>query len=276
MKSLVVVGVHDYGFFDRCLAAIKLRAAKMRVDVTCEIVTADDDISTIQNRPVSPGTAFFFFGPRFASAAKALHARGLHVVVMGTPPLDEDPGIPIVHGDHEKGGYLAARHLIELGHRRIAYANYYPDVTPNHPRWLGFQRAAYEERLRAGRVSGSFIEQSRVEAWIGDPSSARSFLMTEEAPTGIAAWNDFEAVRLLTVFNQAGISVPGDVSLLGYDALPQAELCDPPLTTIDAGIDEQVDAALYLLDHPSYEVDSSYVVAVPSLIRRGSTGPPRS
>jgi DNA-binding LacI/PurR family transcriptional regulator len=131
------------------------------------------------------------------------------------------------------------------------------------------------EAQRDGRqVAAGIIRFSALEAWTRDPRLIAEPLRRPEAPTGIVAWNDQEALRLIAVLRQAGLRVPEDLSVIGYDALPQGTLVHPALTTVDHGVGQQLHAAIALLTRPTAPSANHTVLMVPTLVVRGSTAAP--
>jgi DNA-binding LacI/PurR family transcriptional regulator len=146
----------------------------------------------------------------------------------------------------------ATQHLVDLGHRRIAHITYAP------VRYIGAR-----ERLRAFRRG---LERAKVEfneslvAW-GDFSmesgyrAMQEILKRRERPTALFAGNDTIAVGAIAALREAGLSVPYDVAVVGFDDLPFAAYCHPALTTVDTEPIKQgeqaAQAAIELLEgHP--------------------------
>jgi LacI family transcriptional regulator len=139
-------------------------------------------------------------------------------------------------------------------------------------RWRGHRRAIEEaERGRVGKIMASVIDDAELLAWRADPARARAFFRSSDAPTAIVAWNDHEAARLVVALTTAGIRVPDDVSVMGYDNLPEGQLVQPPLSTIDHSMDWQLRTALDLLRRPALPSPSHTMTVLPTLVPRGST-----
>lgn len=134
--------------------------------------------------------------------------------------------------DNEKGGYLAARHLIENGHRRIACI-----TGPNGPRYRSGRIEGYRKALaEAGipydpelLVEGDYTMESGIRAV--DQLCGKDF-------TGLFAFNDMMAFGAFKAFRERGIYVPKDISLVGYDDVPLCELLEVPLTSVKQPIYE--------------------------------------
>jgi len=130
--------------------------------------------------------------------------------------------------DNEHGAYLATRHLIELGHRRIAFVTGPANNTDALERQEGYQRAlqesniAFEESLV---VEGNFHEASGLMA-------INSLLETQKQFSAVFAANDLSAYGVRLGLYRKGIRVPEDISLIGFDDLPSSLYTTPPLTTI--------------------------------------------
>lgn len=137
-----------------------------------------------------------------------------------------------VNFDNYRGGFLATQHLLELGHRRIAM--------------LKGPSAIYDagERLRGYRdaLLAHNIEPDERLEMAGDFSSARGYQAAEELlamdakPTAVFCVNDQSAIGLMAALLEAGIQVPKDISIVGFDGIPATQYSSPSLTTVRAGI----------------------------------------
>ena len=131
--------------------------------------------------------------------------------------------------DNRHGGYLAGRHLIERGRKRIAFIGDASDRYPEfRDRYLGLCDALAEARLPA-------IPDLRVGALsIGEDGydAALRLRETGQAFDAIFAGSDLIAIGAIRALTERGLSVPHDVAVVGFDDIPAATLCHPPLTTI--------------------------------------------
>ncbi|MEV2269951.1 LacI family DNA-binding transcriptional regulator [Nonomuraea africana] len=155
-----------------------------------------------------------------------LEKRGTPFVLVGMAPGPHS--YPAISGDNERGGYLAAAHLLAQGRRRLLF------VGGAHPhvdlRLAGVRRAAAESMTPAS------LEVIRVQvqtAKVGEEVS-RTLLdrPASDFPDGIVAGNDLLALGLLHGLIVAGVRVPEDLSLVGYDDIEFADFAIVPLTTI--------------------------------------------
>lgn len=156
--------------------------------------------------------------------------------------LDEDiPGVslPRVFVENEEGCYRATRHLIEAGHRDIAIVSGPQNLFSVRERLAGFERAMGEAGLA---VPPGWVLLGEYSREYGRNAAALLFGGTIR-PTAIMACSDYIAIGILSAARQMGVAVPGDVSLVGFDDMPFAELVDPPLTTVRQPIAEMGRAA---------------------------------
>jgi|GraSoiStandDraft_11_1057310.scaffolds.fasta_scaffold107746_2 LacI family transcriptional regulator len=183
-------------------------------------------------------------------------------------------GLPVVTHDDLRGGELAARHLIELGHRRLTQLRGPSDIQSFSDRGEGFER--YARSVRAAVVG--VTEMARTpDVAEGRRLMERVLAEVKPLPTGIFAHNDLMAVGALEALDTAGLRCPEDVSLVGYNDVQLASHIAPPLTTIrlpgEALGRIAGEMALGLLDQP--DVRPASVSLPPTLVPRGSTAPMR-
>lgn len=200
----------------------------------------------------------------------------LESLTLGTLPVllfnrHGDSARSSVTGDDRHGGYLAATHLIEQGHRRLAIVAGPQHASTAHDRVQGFLDTAREHGIEIGPdfVVGSEFEVS------GGVEAARRLLERPDRPTAVFAVNDTAAIGVLGVARDAGLRVPDDLSVVGYNDIPMVSQLPVPLTTIGSKPEligaEALRGLLVLIN--GGEVES---VRVPvELVLRASTSPPR-
>jgi DNA-binding LacI/PurR family transcriptional regulator len=148
------------------------------------------------------------------------------------------PGIPALDVDHAGGGYLATKHLLDLGHRRIAHFNFADaSLSLDDPR---SQAARYRGYLRALSDAGVAPDPS----WLilggreieGGRQMAHAFLARfpdpSTRPTAMVAFNDRTAIGAIRGFYEAGVRVPEDVAMVGFHDIGTARYTTPALTTV--------------------------------------------
>lgn len=134
-----------------------------------------------------------------------------------------------VTSDHEHGAYVATKHLIELGHQRIATVTGPLSAPSARSRLEGFRRAMLGERLK---VPAQYIEEAEFNKSAGHEKAAK-LLRLHQRPTAIFAANDLIAFGVLTALREAGLRCPEDVSLVGFDNLDDSDVTVPTLSTVD-------------------------------------------
>jgi len=172
-----------------------------------------------------------------------LHSHGFPVVLIDDQYIP--PGVPWIHADNFTGAYSAAQHLIALGHRRIAHIQGPAGYLCSRERYQGYSRALQEAGMAVDPaliVSGDFTE-------ISGQAAARALfaLSPEQRPTAIFAASDQMAFGVLAVAEEYGLTVPGDVALVGFDDIGLSSLVRPALTTIRQPFPEMGQCAIELL-----------------------------
>jgi DNA-binding LacI/PurR family transcriptional regulator len=211
------------------------------------------------------GVAVIAPGPEVAAAARTASA---HVPVLMLSSLPREDGGPVtVCVDQELGARMAARHLIDLGHTDIVQLTGPDD-------WFDAQA-----RVRGWRAE---IEESGVPARpeiVGDWTAERGYevgvSLLADLPTAVFAANDQMALGLLRAFAEAGVDVPGRVSVIGFDDIEGANNFYPPLTTVRQDFQELGATALEVLVVAIGGGRPETEPIAPELVRRASTGPPR-
>lgn len=171
------------------------------------------------------GIIFVASGDRSDSLGALLHRR-LPVVVVDRELPDVD--VDTVLADNPLGGYLATKHLTDLGHRRIACITGPSNLTPSAQRVTGYQTALAEAGLPVDEgliVHGDFHPMS-------GRAAALALLDRAEPPTAIFACNDLMAMGVLRAAAEMNRRVPRDLALVGYDDIELASYTNPPLTVV--------------------------------------------
>jgi DNA-binding LacI/PurR family transcriptional regulator len=278
-RTIVAIGKPDGGIFDNAMQLLMEQAKSAKLSLTYQMMHHDEAAHFVAP-PVAQGPrGYILFRRQFLPLAQRLQAEGHRVVFVGASHSDNAIEVPIVSGDQEHGGYLAIKHLLELGHRRIAF--HFAGDYLTLRRWIGCQRALTEAREKGLELHTEMIEATYggelggpVTEWGGDLDLARAYFARPEAPTALVSWNDDMAVTMLTLLQRAGLRVPEDISLIGYDNLTRSAAVHPPLTTIDGALDQQIQAALRLLTQTDPPSKTRSIIVLPTLIRRESTAAP--
>jgi LacI family transcriptional regulator, galactose operon repressor len=172
----------------------------------------------------------------------ALQASG-YPFVVADPRITLEEGFPAVSAAHRAGAKAATDHLLALGHRRIAHISGPRGWAASEERIEGYQAAL----ATAGVLSSPEL---LVEGDFESPSghaAAERLLALPEPPTAIFASNDNMAVGVLRAARERGLSVPEDLSLVGFDDAELARIVTPPLTTVRQPLAELGRTAVSLL-----------------------------
>jgi DNA-binding LacI/PurR family transcriptional regulator len=191
------------------------------------------------------------------------------VVVVAGLPID---GIPTVSVDEETAGYHLTRYLIDLGHEAIGHVGLPPGVVRPGGREAGYGRAMAEASLEPiTRGALMTMETARL--------GVQSLLRDHPEITAIVAFNDAVGIGAIRGLADAGVRVPEDVSVAGFDNIPQGAYSVPALTTMDFQVAEMASKAVHMLveamANDSASALGQQVRLPPQLIVRESTGPNR-
>ncbi|WP_286258787.1 LacI family DNA-binding transcriptional regulator [Streptomyces graminofaciens] len=165
---------------------------------------------------------------RMAEYATALDAAGSRLVLVGRPPLPGDLPVTVVGYDNRGGAFQAADHLLTAGHRRVLFLGGTPELSTSVQRRDGFLHA-----LRAHGVPyADELELRGPFTRVSGYQRTREALESGLEFTAIFAGTDMVATGALAALREAGLDVPGDVSLVGFDDVPFAADLSPALTTV--------------------------------------------
>jgi DNA-binding LacI/PurR family transcriptional regulator len=206
--------------------------------------------------------------PRMPASELAAAAAEIPVVVVGRQVRGADADCVLIDERHGTG--LVLDHLVALGHERIAH------VDAGRGAGGPQRRSAYLRGMKARSLTaharvipGDFTEEAGTNA-------ARELLGEPELPTAVFAANDMVAAGLLGEFDRAGVAVPDDVSIVGYDNISIAHFAHVSLTTVDQPRTEMGRMALELLLGRIERRRPRVVRLVePTLVVRSTTAPPR-
>ena len=202
-----------------------------------------------------------------------------HIPLVVIDPPDEPGGeVRSVGTTNWQGGLAATRHLIELGHRRIAAIGGPDNLWSCRARLDGYRSALRRADLP---VDEDLVRCDELTADAG-LRRARELLALAAAPTAIVAANDAQAFGVLQAIAERGLRSPGDVSVTGFDDLPIATWATPPLTTVRQPLAAMAATAFWMLTSGAppdsaaeREVQPRHLELETTLVTRRSTAPPR-
>ncbi len=195
-------------------------------------------------------------------------AGRLPVVAVGWSVAD--PAVDVVRSSDAEGMRRAVDHLVALGHRRIVHVDGGADVISTA------RRRAYEAAMRDRGLDGEARVLAAGVLQEDGVAAARLLLQEPAVPTAVIAFNDDVAAGLHDTLVRAGVRVPEDVSVIGWDDTPMARLPHLNLTTVRQDADALARLAVErsVARVTAQAVTDREIVLAPQLVVRGSTGPP--
>ena len=199
-------------------------------------------------------------------------------VIIGRELRRDDFGSVVI--ENEVGTYALLKHLYELGHREIAFIKGPSALNDSEPRWNGLCSFAKTVRLR---MSADLILQIE-----GQNSSyeegyrlTESLLKSKRQFTALVTFDDLTAYAAIGALTAAGIKVPQDCSVVGFDDIPGAAFYNPPLTTVHQYLEEQGSIAGEMIKElisqgTVKDPDKLHRKVTPALVVRHSSAPPNN
>lgn len=195
------------------------------------------------------------------------------VPIVAIDPHTGPADLPTVESDSFGGAREAVRYLIELGHTRIGFIAGRPDLRSSIAREAGYRRALADAGLP---LDPSLVGVGR---YVGDIAreAAATLLSRAERPTAIFAANDLSAIGIIAVAQELGLSIPEDLSVVGFDDVPEASQLARPLTTVRQHMQLLGgEAARLLIALLGGQQPAATHLRLPTqLIPRATTAPPR-
>jgi LacI family transcriptional regulator len=257
-------------FFAELGRAIEMEAFKAGYNVILCNTEADFKkeniyIDVLTKKKVD-GIVFCSVGNRLDSF-RELSSLKLPVVVLDREASEIN--MDTVVCDNRQGGYLATRHLLELGHRRIGCIAGPSQITPSAERVTGYKAALVEAGVSFDEdlvIRGDFHPETGLLA-------TRALLKLTKAPTAIFSCNDMMAIGILRAAAELGASVPGDLSVVGFDDIELASYAIPSLSTVCQPKEEISSTVVKLLLEriADKELGARRIVLPVSIIVRKST-----
>jgi LacI family transcriptional regulator len=200
-----------------------------------------------------------------------LQAVNIPVVLI----QDDVPNVHSISLSDFEGGLLAAEHLLNLGHARIAMIKAKPFKALSYQRFDGYKQALSKHQVTFNPALVIEVEHS--EDHQAGYEAMRQLLSLSALPTAVFAHNDVLALGAMHAVQEAGLTVPNDVSIVGYDDIKSAAYFSPPLTTVRLAKHELGrEAGRIILEHiqSTKKVPFQKVSLPVELIVRGSTSAP--
>ena len=245
-KKAMIIGHFIYGqqlhltnsYINRLIIDVIEEAQKSGYSVVTCIIKPDynDQVMTLLRNGTVQGAIVTGGGPDTMEIDDLLKSGFPAVFVNKLPEtfsLDQYRHKHIVKSNNFQGGYRATKYLLDRGHRDIMHITGLLDRLSSKDRLLGYRKAMedYGLTVREERVLKGDYTKSRTESLFA------ACLESGDLPTAIFAANDMTAIGVLNSCSRAGIRVPEDISLIGFDNMPITSELQPSLTTMSAGDD---------------------------------------
>jgi len=222
--------------------------------------------------------------------SEMLIARGIEGLITIDTSIDAPPLLPTVavagHQkvenvtnivlDHERAAELALHHLKQLGHTRIAFLRGQAASSDSATRWAAIEEVARKFEIPIYPELVLQLEGNQSTPELGYPYG-KAFLARNIPFTALFAYNDISAIGAVRAFQEAGLRIPQDISVVGFDDIALASFCLPPLTTVRQPLLKMGRiAAQTVLDRIEDRAPFVPEIAIePELVVRGSTATPR-
>lgn len=228
----------------------------------------------LQQSPAHRPTCVISVAQLSAEERAQLSAQGIPFVVFD-PTTELPSDVPFVGATNWTGGQSATRHLAELGHRHIAMISGPERILFCRARLAGYRSALETAGLP---VDPDLVVHTDYLTRDDGYTAARTLLALDPRPTAIFASNDLHAIGVYQAAREAGLRIPEDLSVVGFDDLPIAAWIDPPLTTVHQPFTEMAATAteMALAIGRGEQTAKVGVELATSLIVRASTAPPQS
>ena len=200
------------------------------------------------------------------------HIPSSEIPIVAVDPHAGPEDGPTVEADSFGGAYTATRYLIELGHTRIGFVAGRPDLRSSRARDAGYRRALSEAGIafRPHYVRTGFYDREAARRM------AQELLGGSDRPSAVFAANDLSAIAIAQVASDLGIDVPRELSVVGFDDVPEASRWEPALTTVRQPMRRLGQEAVRMLDAlmNGKDVPDRHLVLPTRLIARDTTAPP--
>lgn len=262
LAPMTVLSSHAGQFHTDILSGVSRAAGAAGVSLTC--MPLGDTVETESALARADGVILLSVDTR--ETIEAAQRLAKPVVLLNALANADDDAVDVVLPDNFGGGAKACRFLTELGHDRIACL-------------MHSERETIKERFAGARSilgDGAPCEYVPLSLSVDDLSGKLKALLDRTGFTALLCSNDITAIAAMQALGRLGLSVPGDVSIVGFDDLPPAALSQPPLTTIRIDREALGGAAFrqLLARIENHAEPAMRQILSTELVERHSTAPP--
>lgn len=229
LTSLAAFSDTRSSMYNRLLDGIRAEATRYGGEFSITIAKSRTPIPDAADKNLGPKSGCIFLGiTPDAATAQNLADRGIPAVVCNG--LDEELILDSISPANFQGAAIMARHLLELGHKKFLYLAG-SDRATLRLRYLGFEKHIERHCDTSGAGILSIFEEGTDQSEEKGERFKRWIKAERSDATALFCFNDGAAVWAIEHLQSIGISVPDDISVVGFDDLPIAEISDPDLTT---------------------------------------------
>jgi len=187
----------------------------------------------------------------------------------------KDKSVYFVGTDHEKGGYIAAQHLISLNYQKIGYINAELGNPIGELRKKGFLRALQEKGIKFKNNYEFYLQfRGDWDDYFAGYEIGEAFIKLKDQPEAMFVYKDLAALGFQRALLNNSMNVPGDVAIVGFDDIKRGVVAPVPLTTIHQPTDKIGELAVELIKKQirNETIENPYIILEPSLVIRESCG----
>mgnify|MGYP000848185102 FL=1 len=211
---------------------------------------------------------FILLSPAALDQSIIRELKSANIPLVSTAKVLDDPEIPFVDIDNYQGAVAAVKYLISLGHSKIAFFGK-PGLTSNYERMQGYKNTLEEANIS---VNADYIQTVDTTSIESGKEIMKIFLDMDDPPTAVFTACDIMAFGAIKAIQEAGLRVPEDISVIGFDDISLSRNMDPPLTTIMQPAFEKGELATeMLIDSLSSLKDAEAKILNAELVVRRST-----
>jgi LacI family transcriptional regulator, repressor for deo operon, udp, cdd, tsx, nupC, and nupG len=199
---------------------------------------------------------------------KTLKKLAENYAIIQCSEYEEGSGIPYVTIDNEEASYRAVKHLVQIGHKKIALINSDEKYLYARQRKMGYKRALEENGIA---LKPEYIIPTQHLGFENGQQAMKKILNLEERPTAVFAVSDLLAIGALKEINASGLHVPSDIAVVGFDKIDFSNMTNPTLTTIAQPMHKMGTVAAKMLIDKIKGIEVESIILDHELVIREST-----
>lgn len=238
-------------FYTEFISGAEFQARKLDKNILITTLSLDEDLKIFGRRNLEGGIIIGALPPRMLKKIRTINSK---IVLIDSYDYEKEKLFYRIYSNDEKGGYLATRHLLENGHKNIAFVSgqFVGGENVFKKRYNGYVRALEEAGIE---VNTDYIVHMDNYSQAG--TDTIEVLKKHKEITAVFATGDIFAFEILRHLRENNIDVPGDISVIGFDDLLYCNFVTPRLTTIKQDIFQKGIAAINVIAENNSELEIS-------------------